>query len=106
MQPELILSQKPLTPAEKRFVDYYNRIMGPYNIYLYENLQPEIARQTTAAADRGGYDFLDTRNAFQSVSEKTFTDYCHLTPRGNELIASRIYEQTGLRLLPALLSVR
>jgi lysophospholipase L1-like esterase len=104
MQPELILSQKPLTPAEKRFVDNYDRLMGPYNIYMYENLQPEIARQTTAAANRGEYEFLDTRNAFQNVSEKTFTDYCHLTPRGNELLADRIYEQMTSRLLPALLS--
>ena len=78
--------------------------MGPYNIYMYENLQPEIARQTTAAANRGEYEFLDTRNAFQNVSEKTFTDYCHLTPRGNELLADRIYEQMTSRLLPALLS--
>lgn len=104
MQPELILSQKPLTPTEKRFVDYYDQIMGPYNIYMYENLQPEIARQTTAAANAGGYDFLDTRYVFQQVSEKTFTDYCHLTPRGNELIAGRIYEQMTSRLLPKLLS--
>jgi len=104
MQPELILSQKPLAPAEKRFVDAFDRLMGPYSIYMYENLQPEIARQTTAAANLGGYDFVDTRYVFQTVSEKTFTDYCHLTPRGNELIADRIYEQMVSRLLPALLS--
>jgi len=104
MQPELILSQKPLTPAEKRFVDYYDRISGPYTIYMYENLSPEVARQATAAANRGGYDFLDLRSAFQRVAEKTFTDYCHLTPRANELIADRIYEQMTSRLLPALLS--
>ena len=104
MQPELILSQKPLTPAEKRFVSSYDQIMGPYNIYMYENLQPEIARQTAAAAHRDGYEFLDTRNVFDNVSEKTFTDYCHLTPRGNQLIADRIYEQMTSRLLPSLLS--
>jgi len=106
MQPELILSEKPLAPAEKRFVDYCDQIMGPYTIYMYENLQPEIARQTAAAANLGGYDFLDTRYVFRTVAEKTFTDYCHLTPRGNELIADRIYEQMVSRLLPALLAER
>jgi lysophospholipase L1-like esterase len=106
MQPELILSPKPLAPAEKRFVDAYDRIMGPYNIYMYENLHPEIARQTAAAAERGGYEFLDTRDAFRNVPEKTFTDYCHLTPRGNELIADRIYERMASRLIPALLAQR
>jgi hypothetical protein len=106
MQPELILSQKPLTPPEKRFVDYYDQISGPYTIYMYENLSPEVTQQTAAAANRGGYDFLDTRKMFQNVAEKTFTDYCHLTPRANELLADRIYEQMTSRLLPALLAGR
>ena len=102
MQPELILSQKPLTPVEAKFADYYKKISGRYVTYMYENLRPEISRQMSESAARNGYAYVDLVDTFREVMDKTFTDYCHLTPRGNELLAERLYQAMSAGLIAKL----
>jgi lysophospholipase L1-like esterase len=92
LQPELILSNKPLTPVEMKFGEHYRQVSGRYVIYMYEQMRPDISRQMAAAAERNRYTYVDLIDVFRQSTEKTFTDYCHLTPRGNELIAERLYQ--------------
>lgn len=91
MQPELILSGKPPTAAEAKFASHFRAISGRYATYMWENLQPLIARAMAESARRKGYTFVDLRYVYQNVREKTFTDYCHLTPKGNQLVAEQLY---------------
>jgi hypothetical protein len=92
LQPELILSAKALTPTESRFADYTRQVNRRRTIYLYEQLQPEISRQMTEAAARDHFTFVDLGDVFNGTSAKTFTDYCHMTPLGNELVAERMLQ--------------
>jgi lysophospholipase L1-like esterase len=102
LQPELILSQKPVTPVEAGFADYYRKISGRYVTYMYENMRPDISRQMAESAAQNGYTYTDLVDTFRHVKEKTFTDYCHLTPKGNELIAERLYQAMAPSLIPKL----
>jgi lysophospholipase L1-like esterase len=104
MQPELILSEKPMTPAEATFAAHYKTISGRYAIYMYEHMRPEISRQMAAAAERNGSTYVDLVDTFGQVGEKTFTDYCHLTPKGNERIAERLYQAMLPALIPKLVA--
>ena len=93
MQPELILSGKSMTPVEAKFADYYQRkVSGRYVTYMYETMRSDISRQMAASAVREGYTYVDLVDTLVRVKEKTFTDYCHLTPKGNDLIAERLYQ--------------
>jgi lysophospholipase L1-like esterase len=104
LQPELILSAKPLTPVEAKFAQHMRQVSGPYVTYMYENMRPEISRQMTESAARNGYTYTDLENAFDNVHEKTFTDYCHLTRKGNELVAGKLYQAMSPTLIPKLVA--
>ncbi len=104
MQPELILSVKPFSAAEKKFADYMRKISGRRNVYLYENLRPEISRLMAQTAQEQGFVFVDLQNAYDDTSEKTFTDYCHLTPKGNQLVAQRLYATMEPRIIAELIA--
>jgi lysophospholipase L1-like esterase len=91
LQPQLVFSHKPFTDSEKRLYEYHRKVSGPLFLYVYEQLYPEISRRMTAAAAQDGFEFLDMTDAFDSSSEQTFTDYCHMTPAGNRLIAERVF---------------
>jgi lysophospholipase L1-like esterase len=103
LQPETILSGKPLTPAESRFAAHFRELSGKYTVEMYQALEPMIAKEVSASAAVKGYDFVDLRNVFDQEKEKTFTDYCHLTPLGNERIAEKLFESMKVHLIPALL---
>jgi lysophospholipase L1-like esterase len=104
MQPELILGTKPVTPVEARFAEHYRRISGRYTVYMYEQMRPAVSRQMAASAERNGYTYVDLIDIFRQVKEKTFTDYCHLTPKGNQLIAERLYQAMTPSLIPKLVA--
>lgn len=104
MQPELILSGKPMTSVEAKFAVHYRQISGRYTIYMYEQMRPDVSRQMAASAERNGYAYVDLLDTFRNVKEKTFTDYCHLTPKGNELIAERLYQAMSPKLIPKLVA--
>jgi len=104
LQPELILSGKSLTPVEAKFGEHYRQLSGRYVTYMYEQMRPDISRKMAASAERNGYTYLDLIDGFREIKEKTFTDYCHLTPRGNEVIAERLYQAMSPVLIPKLLN--
>jgi lysophospholipase L1-like esterase len=56
------------------------------------------------AASRQNFTFVDLNNIFDSVTEKVFTDYCHLTPKGNEQIAEKLLTSIEPSLIPELIN--
>jgi lysophospholipase L1-like esterase len=104
LQPELILSPKPLTAVEARFSDYTRQNNRRYITYMYQELSAAISRQMAESCQRNGSIFVDLGDTFKGVREKTFSDYCHLTPRGNELIAERLYQSIAPDLIPKLIA--
>lgn len=89
LQPELILSHKPLTESEKRLAEYHRNVSGSYVTYAYEQYEPEIERRL--AADKR-LSFLSLLDVFDGFKGQMFTDYCHLTPAGNSRVADQIFE--------------
>lgn len=93
LQPTLRLSKKPLAEIETRLAEYDRSVAGKLELYAYESLYPAIAGQLTEDAPAEGYRFLNLIDVFDHESAQTFTDYCHLTPMGNRLIAEAIFER-------------
>lgn len=92
MQPELILTHKPLTDSERRLADYHRKVIGPLTVYSFEQFNPEIARSMASAAAHDGFRFLDLTDVFDHTPGQTFSDSCHLTAEGNRVIAERIFQ--------------
>lgn len=98
LQPMLALmrGQKPMPEIEQKLFDF--------NIESYAlNYEPFILRardyvvtQETAMAQELGASFIDLTGIYAGVPEQIFTDYAHLTPLGNELLAKYVVE----RILP------
>ncbi|HEY7335958.1 MAG TPA: hypothetical protein VH639_13810 [Bryobacteraceae bacterium] len=103
MQPELIPSRKRLTPVEEKFAGYTRQISRRRITYLWENLRPRIVSDMAASAKRNRYTFVDLEDAFDDMSEKAFTDYCHLTPAANERIAEKLYQAMDPALIARLI---
>ena len=98
LQPLLIMERdRPGMPEmERRLFDYNVESYLPnYEEYMHLAV-PYIAEQQAAMAARVGADFLDLSSPFDGVEAQVYTDYAHLTPLGNELIA----QQIAARILP------
>ena len=104
LQPELILSSKPLTAVEVKFADHMRQISRRYTTYMYQELRPAISRLMAESSRRNDSVFVDLGDTFKDVREKTFTDYCHLTPRGNDLIAEQLYQAMTPALIAKLMA--
>jgi len=104
LQPELILSSKPLTPVEAKLAEHVKAISGPYVIYMYEHLRPRISQDVAESAARNHYVYVDLNDVFRDVKERTFSDYCHLLPMGNQLIAQRLYDSLSPELIARLIA--
>jgi lysophospholipase L1-like esterase len=92
LQPTLRVSKKVLVGAEARLAEYDRAVAGRVEIYAYENLYPAIARQLSEDAPGQGYQFLDLTGVFDGMNVEMFTDYCHLTPAGNQAVAERVIQ--------------
>jgi lysophospholipase L1-like esterase len=91
LQPQIIGTRKPLTPIETELLDYWSRL-EPLDVYGFQTLYPQLSGRLTAAAATEGYRFLDLTSVFDRANIQTFTDYCHLTPAGNQIIADAIFD--------------
>ena len=92
LQPTLRVTKKSLAGAEPRLAEYDRAVAGRVEMYSYENLYPAIAAQLAEDAPGQGYRFLDLTTVFDGMNVQTFTDYCHLTPAGNQAIAERVFQ--------------
>lgn len=92
LQPVLILSHKPLTDNERRIRAYTLGLYGPLQAYTFEQLYPRISQQMQLVGMKDGFGFLDLTDVFDRTSGQAFTDYCHLTPEGDHVIAERVFD--------------
>ncbi len=98
LQPLLILErdQKPMPPIERALFEFdvssrptnYEALMHAAIPYIREQ-EEKMARDVEAH-------FIDLTRVYAGVPQQAYTDYCHLTPLGNEIVARHI----GERLLP------
>jgi lysophospholipase L1-like esterase len=89
LQPEVELSHKKLTDSEQRMLDF--ELTAPGRTYSFQQLFPEIAGRMRGIAGKDGFAFLSLTDAFDQTSDQTFSDDCHLTPEGNQIIAERLF---------------
>ncbi len=92
LQPELLLSSKPLVGTEPRLDDLTRRLEGNLYAYGLTALYPKLADELQADASDRGYGFLNLTDAFDGMPQQAFTDYCHLTPEANQVVAERIFD--------------
>jgi GDSL-like Lipase/Acylhydrolase family len=97
LQPELVLTQrKVLSPLERQI---YQELDTDWqeNFVEYKNrARPIVTEYARRAAERSGGLFFDLTDIYGDVEGDVYTDYCHLTPLGNQKLA----EYLGERLLP------
>jgi lysophospholipase L1-like esterase len=93
LQPEILLSHKPWIGNEQRLLEYHRKMESRVFIYGVETLYPELGSRLRADARERGYGFLDLTNLFDGRAIQSYTDYCHLTPNGNSLIADRLFTE-------------
>jgi lysophospholipase L1-like esterase len=90
LQPELAVTRKQLTSVEQQLLDYWRKTDGTF-AYGFEALYPGLAKNLATDAQAEGYRFLDLTGVFDGMTAQAFTDYCHLTPAGNQAIADAIF---------------
>jgi lysophospholipase L1-like esterase len=94
LQPMLILERDraQATAIERRMFDFnVASYLSNYEAFM-RLATPWIAAEEAAMAARMGATFLDLTAVFKDVPGQVYTDYCHLTPLGNDVIAARIAE--------------
>jgi hypothetical protein len=97
LQPELVFKQqKVLSPLEQAI---YQELDTEWqeNFVEYKNrARPIVTRYARTAAEGAGAAFIDLTDIYAGVTGDVYTDYCHLTPLGNQ----RLGEYLGEQLLP------
>lgn len=105
LQPMLIMERDratalPDTAMERRLFQFnVDSYLPNYEAFM-KMANPWVVAYEQAMAQRVGATFLDLTWAFRGVPGQVYTDYCHLTPRGNEVVATVI----GAHITPILRS--
>jgi lysophospholipase L1-like esterase len=95
LQPLLILErERPgLTDIEKQMLAFNVESYLPgYEQFMHRAVPRLAAIEDSALADVGG-EFIDLTSIFRDTHGQIFTDYAHLTPSGNEILASVVTER-------------
>jgi hypothetical protein len=99
LQPEIAFEQqKTFSPLEQLIYDEMANHWLVNYIEFKNRARPIVLEYMNAAAAESGAMVLDLTDIYGAISEDIFTDYCHLTPLGNRILA----EYVGERILPAL----
>jgi hypothetical protein len=91
LQPILILSNKPFTEMERKFLEYEWQTGGPLYFYLFREIYREIDRTMSEASRAEGFRYVNLAGVFDEVSDQAFSDFAHLTPAGNRVIADKLF---------------
>jgi hypothetical protein len=88
-QPELVMDHtKPLTDIERALQNYLFETPDSYAVNFYRSVE-QAGERLKATTGLPFYSFL---NIFGGASGEVYTDYTHLTPHGNELLAAKLVE--------------
>lgn len=98
LQPMLILERgnAQMPPIERKLFDFNVESYRP-NYEQFAHQAVAFVRDTAAdmARDIGGH-FIDLTRIYRDKKDQMFTDYCHLTPEGNQVLAGVVLN----RILP------
>jgi lysophospholipase L1-like esterase len=95
LQPMLAMESgaKPLTPTEVELRRYMLASWLPrYDEYLRQAVGFVNAEESRMATELGAH-YFDLTGIYAGVKEQIYTDYCHLTPLGNELLARYVADR-------------
>jgi lysophospholipase L1-like esterase len=100
LQPMLILERghKPMSEMEQRLFAFNVESYLPNYEQFIRRAVAMVDERETAMASELGAQFIDLTGIYAGVDEQIYTDYVHLTPRGNELLARHVAE----RLIPVI----
>jgi len=99
LQPELAFKQsKVLSPLEQQIYTELDQQWQENFVEFKNRARPLVVDYLQKSTTRTGSMFLDMTDIFGGFDGDAYTDYCHLTPMGNKLLAERI----GERILPLL----
>jgi len=90
LQPILILSGKRLTDSERSLAQYEREHGGPLYHYLFRQMYNEWNRELVEASRLDNFEYMNLQDVFDDFEGQAFTDFAHLTPDGNSVIADRI----------------
>lgn len=101
LQPMLILERgKPMPDMERRLFEfnvYSYRYRPNYEAFIHRAVG-FVRQQEADMARRVGAEYIDLTGIYRAVNAQVYTDYAHLTPMGNELLARHVLE----RILPTI----
>ncbi len=91
-QPLLILERDRagLQGVERELFDYNVSSYLPNYEAFMQRAVPWITDTVSRTVQQAGGHFIDATRIYGEATEQIFTDYCHLTPAGNRLLASYI----------------
>ena len=95
LQPLLVLQRdRPsMVGVERQLFDFNVASYRPnYEDFIRSAVDYVRMEEAGMAAEIGG-SFIDLTTVFDTISGQVFTDYAHLTPLGNEIVARRIIDQ-------------
>lgn len=91
LQPMLILErQRKFTPIEQKLFDFNVQSYLPNYEQFALQATDFVRSQMTPMARSVGGTFIDLTRIFESSEGQIFTDYAHLTPLGNQIVADTI----------------
>jgi lysophospholipase L1-like esterase len=95
LQPQLLLERDrtTMTPIERRLFEFDAQSYRPNYERFVQLATPWLAEQERQMAQRVGATFIDLTSAFKNVPGQVYTDYCHLTPHGNDVVAGIIAQR-------------
>lgn len=105
LQPEIAFDpSKALSPLETKIFDEIAGHWPENYVEFKRRARPIVAERLHRAADVGGAESADLTDIYAAVEEDVYTDYCHLTPVGNRVLAEALGPQVE-RLLRARLQL-
>jgi lysophospholipase L1-like esterase len=97
LQPEIAFQQgKRFSPLEQRIYDEMKTYWAVNYIEFKNRARPVVLDYLKKASASSGATVVDLTDIYAGVEGDVYTDYCHLTPLGNQVLAERL----GVEILP------
>ncbi len=95
LQPMVMLEQghKPLTPLEQRLFDFNVASYRPNYDAFIRAAVPFVRDEEQRMAQQVGATYLDLTTIYGGTRQQVYTDYCHLTPLGNAILAHHVADR-------------
>jgi len=94
LQPLLILERDRtgMPPIEREMFEYFIKVRRENSEEFYHRAVSIIRKRQRETVENYGATFIDATVIYRDSTDQIFTDYCHLTPRGNEILAQNVAE--------------